>query len=112
MISDTSNVEKWFLENKPTINKIKTATFDLSRQKFSNNRSNKSKNEKLTFKTRIDKTLRRAAKCCLMIFQLRFYVNTSTLLKIYKTYVQPINENIVAIYSTANETDFRKPAKN
>ena len=42
--SDTSNVEKGFLEDKPPINKIKTATVEFSRKKFSNNRSNKSIN--------------------------------------------------------------------
>ena len=42
-----------------------------------------------------------------MICQLRYYFSTSTLLKIYKTCIQPIYQYSVLIYGTANRTDLK-----
>ena len=88
MNSDTSNVEILFMEIKVTINKDKPATLEFNRKKISNNRSHKHLglliDEKLNFKTHINKTLKKAAKSFSMIYQFKFYLKTSTVIKIYK----------------------------
>ena len=63
---------------------------------------------KLNLKTHIDNTLKQAAKSCSMIYQLRYYLNTSTLLKINKTHIQPIYHYSVLIYGRPNKTDIRR----